>query len=315
MKAAAVATTLPDGSEGTWNDSFRIDNRPVVPGHWQSASRLTVSSGYFGALHIPLTEGRVFSGSDGLNTTPVVMVSQNFAARYFPGASALGHKIRMGVDRNGNEPEATIVGVVGNVQYLWVDRSAEPAIYFDDTQQPQAGARYVVVTDDPIALAPAVRKTLAALDPTLPLDMVQTYSEYLHDAMVGLINAVVNLDIDAAIALLLAAIGIFGVMANLVGERRREIGVRLTLGAKREDVLRLFLRKAAILTGIGLAIGLPMAVALARLAANLLYGVRAGDFTVFVTTTVAIAGIALLAAYVPARRAANIDPMVALRNE
>jgi putative ABC transport system permease protein len=315
VKAVAVATTLPDGSEGTWNDSFRIDNRPMVPGHWQTASRLTVSASYLNALHIPLVEGRVFSGSDSLNTNPVVMVSRNFAQRYFPGTSPLGHKIRMGVDRNGDEPEATIVGVVGNVQYLWVNPSPDPAIYSDEAQQPQAGARYAVVTGDPLALAQTVRKTLAGLDPMLPLDAVQTYTQYLHDSMVGLINAAVNLVIDAAIALLLAAIGIFGVMANLVGERRREIGIRLTMGAERGDVLRLFLRKAGILTGIGLAIGVPMAVGLARLAANLLYGVRAGDIAVFGTTTVAITGIALLAAYVPARRAALVEPVEALRNE
>jgi putative ABC transport system permease protein len=315
VKAAAVATTLPDGSEGAWNDSFRIDNHPVVPGHWQTAARLTVSSGYFSALHIPVAAGRVFSGSDGLNTTPVALVSQNFAARYFPGTSPLGHKIRMGVDRNGNEPEATIVGVIANVQYLWVDPSPEPAIYFDEAQQPQDGARYAVVADDPLALAPLVRKTLAGLDPTVPLNMVQTYEQYLHDSMVGMINAAANLSIDAAIALLLAAIGIFGVMANLVGERRREIGVRLTMGAARGDVLRMFMKKAAVLTGIGFVIGIPLAAGLARLAANLLYGVRAGNVGIFVTTTVAIAGIALLAAYLPARWAAHVEPSEALRGE
>lgn len=315
VKAAAVTTTLPDGSEGTWNDSFRIDDRPVVPGHWQTASRLAVSAGYFSALHIPVVAGRVFSGSDGLNTTPVAIVSRNFAERYFPGASPLGHKIQMGVDRNGSEPEATIVGVAGNVQYLWINSSPEPAIYFDAAQRPQDGARYAVVTDDALALAATVRKTLAGLDPMVPLNMMQTYAQYLHDSMVGLINAAVNLAIDAAIALLLAAIGIFGVMANLVGERRREIGVRLTMGADRRDVLRMFLRKAAILTGIGLTIGVPLAVALAMAAANLLYGVRALDIGVFVTATVAIAGIALLAAYFPARRASLVEPVEALRNE
>jgi len=276
---------------------------------------LTVSAGYLNALHIPLVAGRGFSGSDGLNTTPVVMVSQNFAQRYFPGTSPLGHKIQMGVDRNGDEPEATIVGVVANTQYLWINPSPERAIYFDEAQQPQDGARYAVVADDPLTLAPTVRKTLAVLDATVPLDMVQTYEQYLHDAMTGMINAAVNLDIDAAIALLLAAVGIFGVMANLVGERKREIGVRLTLGADRGDVLRLFLRKAAILTGIGLAIGVPLAGGLARMWASLLYGVHAADFTVFITTIVAIAAIALLSAYFPARRAALVQPVEALRNE
>ena len=315
VKAAAVTTALPDGNEGAWNDSFRIDDRPVVPGHWQTASRLTVSAGYFNSLHIPVVDGREFGSSDGLNTTPVAIVSRNFAQHYFPGTSPLGHKVRMGVDRNGDEPEATIVGVVANAQYLWFDPAPEPAIYFDEAQQPQNGARYAVVANDPLALAPMVRKTLAGLDSTVPLNMMQTYEQYLHDAMTGMINAAVNLAIDAAIALLLAAIGIFAVMANLVGERRREIGVRLTMGADRRDVLRMFLRKAGFLTGIGIAIGLPLAVVLARMAASLLYGVHSADVVVFGTTVVAIAGIALLAAYIPARRAALVEPVEALRNE
>ena len=137
----------------------------------------------------------------------------------------------------------------------------------------------------------------------------------MHETFVGLMQAAWMLVVDAAIALLLASIGIFGVMANLVGERRREIGVRLTMGASRQDVLRMILRRAAILTGIGLAIGIPLAAALARGVANLLFGVRPGDIAVFASTTLAIAGIALVAAYLPARRATHVDPVESLRSE
>lgn len=316
VKAAAVTTTLPEGNEGIWEDDYRIDNRPVERGKPETASRLTVSAGYFDALHIRLDYGRGFNSSDGLNTTPVAIVSSKFAAQNFPGASPLGHRIRMGVARNGKEPQATIVGVADDVQYFWVNPTVEPAVYFDAAQLPQDSMIYAVVTGgDPLTIAPAVRRALAGMDRTLPLDAMQTYAGYLHEALVGLLYVVVMLGADAVIALLLAAIGIFGVMATVVGERRREIGVRLTMGASREKVLRMFLRRAAILTGVGLVIGIPMAAGLARLVANLLYGVRSGDLTVFGITTFAIAGIALLAAYIPARRAAQLDPMESLRNE
>ena len=316
VKAAVVTTTLPDGNDGAWEDDYRIDNRAVEPGRPEIASRLTVSAGYFDALRISLVDGRAFNSSDGLNATPVAIVSRKFAARNFPGVSALGHHIRMGVARNGKEPEAMIVGVAEDVQYLWVDPSPEAAIYFDAAQLPPEGVRYAVVTrGDPLTVAPAVRRALAGMDRTLPLDAMQTYAGYLHEALVGLMYVVVMLGADAVIALLLAGIGIFGVMATIVGERRREIGVRLTMGASREDVLRMFLRRAAILTGVGLVIGIPAAAGLARMVANLLYGVHPGDIAVFATTAIAISGIVLLAAYFPARRATQVDPVESLRSE
>ena len=316
VKNAVITTALPQGGDGTWDDSFRIDNRPVVPGQIQNAARLTVSNGYFNALHIPVIAGRAFTESDGLNATPVGIVSRKFAQLYFPGTSPLGHKIRLGANRDTNNPVVTIVGIADDVQYQWTDDSAEPAIYLNASQIPSDDAKYAVLTEgDPLAVASAVRRQLAAIDPALPLDAMQTYAEYVRESLIGLTNAVSMLAVDAAIALLLAAIGIFGVMANLVGERRREIGVRLTMGATRHDVLRMILRRAAILTGIGLAIGIPLAAALARGVANLLYGVRPGDVAVFASTIVAIAGIALLAAYVPARRAAHVDPVESLRSE
>lgn len=316
VKAAVVTTTLPEGNDGAWQDDVRIDNQPPVPGKNQYGSRLTVSAGFFSALHVPVVAGRAFSESDGPNTTPVAMVSQKFAEEYFPGTSPLGHKIQMGVARHSGEPVVTIVGVAGDVRYLWLDSAPEAAVYFDAAQLPQAGMRYAVVTaGDPLTVAPAVRRALAEMDPTLPLDAMQTYAGYLHEALTGLTYVAAMLGVDAAIALLLAGIGIFGVMATLVGERRREIGVRLTMGASREDVLRLFLRRAGILTGIGLAIGVVAAAGLARMAANLLFGVRPDDLAVFLVTSVSIAGIALLAAYLPVRRAAEIDPVESLRSE
>jgi putative ABC transport system permease protein len=160
-----------------------------------------------------------------------------------------------------------------------------------------------------------VRKAMAAMDPSLPLDNVMTWNQSMREELVGLMYVAAMLGIDALIALLLAAIGIFGVMASLVGERTREMGVRLAMGARRGDVLGIVLRRASWLTGAGIAVGLVLAFALAHLAANLLPGVRPDDPVVFVTITVAVAAIALGSSWIPARRAASIDPMKALRSE
>ena len=316
VKSVDLTTGLPYGNDGTWVDDFQIENRSLVPGQFQGAVRLAVSDGFLNAMQIPIIAGRAFSENDGFTSTPVAVVSQKFAQQYFPGTSPLGHRIRMGAARQSNDPWVTIVGVAGDVRYDWTNENADPAVYLNTAQLPPDGATYVVATDgSPLALADAVRKSLAAMDATLPLDEVQTYAGYLRDALTGLMYVASMLGVDAAIALLLAAIGIFGVMANLVGERHREIGLRLTLGARREDVVRMFLRRAGLLTAMGIAAGVVMAAGIARLAANLLYGVRPGDLTVFVTTSVAIAGIALLASWLPVRTASSIDPVQALRDE
>ena len=186
----------------------------------------------------------------------------------------------------------------------------------DAAQVPPSDATYAVMTvGDPLALAAPARKALAALDPALPLDVVMTYAKFLHELLTGLMYTAAMLGIDALFALLLAAMGIFGVMANLVGERTREIGVRLAMGARRGSVLGMILRRATWLTLAGIAFGLVLAFALAHLVASLLRGVRSDDPVVFASITAIIAAIALASSWIPARRAARIDPMVALRDE
>jgi predicted lysophospholipase L1 biosynthesis ABC-type transport system permease subunit len=222
----------------------------------------------------------------------------------------------MGNPDSTHEPWLTIVGVALETSYSTWDDTQQPAVYLDVAQAPALRETYAVTTNgDPMAVAPAVRKAMAGLDATLPLDVMMTYRQYLNGLLTGLIYAAATLVIDALIALLLAAIGIFGVMANLVGERTREIGVRLALGARREDVLRMILRRASWLTGAGMCAGLLMAYGLARLVANLLRGVRPDDPGVFAAITATVATIALVASWIPARRAAAVDPMVALRDE
>jgi putative ABC transport system permease protein len=316
VKNAEVTSALPHSDFG-WLDDCQIENRPLAPGKFQSALRLTVSPGYFASFNIPRISGRGFTHDDGPGSQPVAIVSRQFAARYFPGESPLGHRIRMGGKPKDQTPWLTIVGVVDETNYYLFLRGVDSgAVYLSTAQMPVADAIYSVITNgDPLSIAPTVRKALAQVDPVLPLDGVETYAQYMHEKLIGLAYVAVMLATDAVIALLLAAIGIFGVMANMVGERTREIGVRLAMGAQREDVLRMIMRRATILTATGLGMGLLIAVGLAHGVANLLYGVSPNDPVVFGGITTAIATVALVSSWIPARRAARIDPMVALRDE
>jgi len=315
VESAEVTAALPHSDDG-WVDDALIENHPLAPGQSRTALRLPVSAGYFGAFHVGLVSGRLFSSSDDLRSQPVAVVSRSFAAHYFPGEEPLGKHIRMGTAGAGQTPWLTIVGVVDETTYaLWLkDRPA--AVYMNVAQVPPDGIKYAIKTSgDPLNLAPATRKTLAALDPTLPLDLLETYATYTHEELTGMFYIAALLGFDAFIALLLAAIGIFGVMANLVGERTREIGVRLALGAQRRDVLRMILVRAVWLTGTGILTGLVLAFALAHGVANLLYEVSPNDPVIFAGITATIATIALFASWLPARRAALTDPMAALRDD
>jgi putative ABC transport system permease protein len=310
---AELTSALPYDDNG-WVRDVDLENRPTAPGKLQSALHLPVSSGYFGALRIPLMSGRGFDSGDTLESRPVAIVSERFVAQYFPAESPLGHRIRMG-GQNSTEPWLTIVGVAKETNYsLWT--APQAAVYMNTAQIPPAATEYMVVTNgNPMALASAVRQTLAGIDPLLPLDTMESYAQLLRDNLTGLIYAASMLAFDALFALLLAAIGIFGVMAALVGERTREIGLRLAMGATRSNVLGMILRRAGVLTALGLSAGLVLAFALAQGAASLLRGVRPDDPLVFLTIPAAIALIAIGTSWIPAWRAASVDPMITLREE
>ncbi len=316
VQHAEVTTALPHSDFG-WMNDLQIENRPLAPGKIQSALRLPVSSGYFSALNIPMISGRGFTQDDSVGAQPVAIVSRQFAARYFPGQTPLGRRIRMGSGSRNQTPWLTIVGVVDETNYfLFLPGADSGAVYLSAAQMPPAEATYSVITSgDPMSIAATARKALAQIDPALPLDGLETYAEYMREKLIGLAYVAVMLGTDALIALLLAAIGIFGVMANMVGERTREIGVRLAMGARREDVLRMILRRATWITATGLGVGLLLASGLAHGVANLLYGVSPNDLVVFSVIPVTIAIIALGSSWIPARRAARIDPMVALHDE
>ncbi len=316
----AVLTTTPPLSDMQRLDDCQIENRPLIPGKFQSALRIQVSPGYFASFGIPMAagipSGRLFNRDDDLLSQPVAIVSRGFVTRYFPGENPLGRRIRMGAGRADQTPWMRIAGVVEETDYSFFLNVHAPAVYMDTAQMPPAAATFALTTKgDPLALAPAARKALAGLDPALPLDEVKTYAQIMREHTTGMKWFAENLGADGLIALLLAGIGIFGVMANLVAERTREIGVRLAMGARREDVLRMILRRAAWLTGTGLAIGLALAVAMAYGLGSVLSFVHPNDPVMFGGITAAVAAIAVWASWLPARRAARIDPMVALRDE
>jgi putative ABC transport system permease protein len=311
---AELTTALPN-TDGGWLRDCEIENRPLMPGKFQTALYLPVSEGYLGALRIPIVAGRGFTRSDSLESVPVAVVSQRFAAQYFPDEDPIGHRVRMGGSES-TEPWFRIVGVAQETSYSLWEVMPHAAVYTSAIQTAPASTGYSVITKgDPMAVAQQARRVLAAIDPTLPLNAVETYEDRVHLNLTGLMYASAMLAVDGLIALLLAAIGIFGVMANMVGERTREIGVRLAMGATRENVMGMILRRASWLTATGLGLGLAAAFVLARLLANLLRGVRPHDAVVFTSISVVIAIVALAASWLPARRAAAVDPMEALRAE
>ena len=315
VSAANLTTAFPYNGAGVWWQDFVIEHQPTQPGEFRSTQRITITPDYLASMHVPLLTGRALSASDGANTLPVAVVSQKFVDSYFHGRNPIGQRVLLGKGEAAT-PWVTIVGVVGDVVTLWVDRTPQPAVYLSHAQFPVADSSYAVRTSgDPLAVAAAVRHAIGRVDAELPVDNLESYDTYLHEALIGLSYVVVMMAVNAGIALILSAIGIFGVMANTVTERTHEIGIRLALGADRARIERMVIRRGLILAGIGLALGLPLAIGLAHAVASLIYGVGAGDKVIFTLTSLAIVVVSFVATWLPARRAAGVEPMTALRSE
>ena len=310
---AAMTTALPYDDSG-WLRDVEIAKRPANAGRFESAYYMPISGGYFDALGIPVVAGRPFNSNDSLSSQPVAIVSERFVREYFPAGNPLGQHIRMG--RDSQEPWLTIVGVAKETDYSLWDPTIHAAVYVSSTQAAPASTLFLLTTDgDPMVLARSAHEAIAHLDRLLPVDAMETYTGLLRDNLTGLIYVAAMLGFDATFALFLAAIGIFAVMSNLVMERRREIGVRLALGADRENVLNLILARAGRLIVVGLASGLGFALLLASGLRNLLQGVKPNDPVVFAGVAGMIAAVALFSSWLPARRAVQDDPMAALREE
>jgi putative ABC transport system permease protein len=314
VKAASIATMVPFGDGGITN-RLRIEGMPAQPGEVRFINSEIVDANYFQTMNIPLREGRLFSGQDGADAPRVAVISQRLARRYWPNQSPLGKHIQEGSE-DSKKPWATIVGVVGDVRYEWVEREDHPALYFPYRQASRQFSFIAVRTEgDPMASVAAVRAGIAAVDPDQPVFEVKTMTRVISESVVGLSYVATIMAVLGAIALVLAAVGVYGVMAYAVSERTHEIGVRMALGAQPREVLRLVLSRGFVLTSLGILIGLPLSFMLANLLASIIFGVGANDPLVFSGISVFLAGIALAACYIPARRAMHVDPMVALRYE
>jgi predicted permease len=287
-----------------------------LPGQIRITDFRSVSPGYFSTMAIPLVEGRDVAWSDTSDGQPVIVVSQAMARTYWPHQNALGKRIK--ASRSGaNAPWLTVVGVVGNVQHVDLINQPRPTMYFPASQDHGTGDTvrdWVLKTPaDPAALAASVRSAIWAVDSALPITHIQTMDKLRTAATAQEQFNLLLVGLFAALALVLAAVGLYGVTAYAVAQRTRELGIRLALGAQPGDVLRIVLGQGARLVAIGLAIGTLASLALTRLMTTLLFGIGSRDPITFGSVGVLLAIVSLLACYIPARRAMRVDPVDALR--
>ena len=320
IEAASIAMSLPPNLLELTNP-FHIEGKPDAPGQPAPAvGEIPVGTDYFATLGIPLFRGRLFSDQDRSPATHVLVINENMARRYFPDRDPVGTRVQTGeYDPKGDW--YTIVGVVGNVKYEGLGEKDQPTMYvpyFDSGWCPWfTREMYVVVrsASDPEKVVSALQSAALSLDNQLALAHVRTMNQLLHESVAGSRFRAVLFGVFATIALVLAMIGIYGVMAYSVSQRTHEIGIRVALGAHRMSILRTILREGAGLALLGVATGFVVALALSRALAGLLFGVHAADPVTFVAVSALLFVVALAACYVPARRAMRVDPIVALRYE
>jgi putative ABC transport system permease protein len=327
VQASAMSIALPP--EGSPDLPFRIEGRELKGDARFHGDEdwICVSSEYFRALSIPLMRGRVFDLRDGAGSTPVVIISAALAKKYWPDGDPIGQQmtIAKGLGPEFEDPTRQIVGVVGDVRQNGLDQPAPPVIYVPDAQVSDALTRlgtsivpfsWIVRTaSNPIGLTAAIQKEVLTVDPLLAISRVKTLDEVVATSIAAQNFNMLLLTIFGTIALLLAAIGIYGLMSYSVEQSAHDIGVRLALGADRRDIMSLVVGRGMRLAGAGLVVGLVAAYGLTRVLGRLLFGVRASDPATYAAVAVALGCVALLACYLPARRAMALDPIIVLRQE
>jgi len=295
--------------------SFQIEGRaPYKPGQEATSDYTVTGADYFRTMSIPLMQGRLFTDQDGTNSPQVIVVSNAFVKRYFPNENPIGRRI---IFDGKDEKPREIIGVVGDVRRNGLDVDVEPEMYVSHIQNPERRLNLMIRTEarDASQIAQAARAEVKAFDPNQIIWRTRTLDELLGTSVAPRRFNMLLLGIFAGVALALAAVGLYGVMSYSVSWRTHEIGIRMALGAKRADVLRLVVRQGMTMTLIGLAIGLAGAFLLSRVMVGLLYGVSHNDPLTFAGVSIVLLGVALLACLIPARRATRVDPIVALRTE
>lgn len=318
VEAAAVTNKLPLD----WQF-----NMPVIfpdkPDQMQSVQVRIISSDYFRVMKIDGRQGRVFNEGDNSSAPPVAVVNEAFARRFFDGQNTLAQKLSVG--RGTDEPVRQVIGIVGDIKQQGLDRPSPPMVF---VPLPQVSNRLmatvrvftsvhfvVKTTVEPLSLIPGVKREVAALDATLPLSRISTMEEVAARSIASRRFNMLLVGLFALLGLLLAAVGIYGVMSYAVTQSTREIGIRMALGAQRSSVLKLIAGRGMILSVIGMALGIAASVALTRLMESLLFGVSPSDLKTFVLYSILLVGVALVACLIPAYRATKVDPTVALRYE
>ncbi len=314
VQSVAVAGNLPFTYNG---DSMGIAVEGIPdppPDQWPDVIWRTVGPGYFNTMRIPLVRGREFKDGDTLDTTLAVVVSEKTAKHYWPNQDPIGKRLKPGAT-TGESPWRTVIGVVKDVRQN--DFIAEPKMqmYFSYKQVKSLVANALVVRTsvDPLSLAMPVRNAIWSVDKDQPVANIDSMENIVASAVARQRFSMLLLAIFAALALVLAAVGIYGVMSYTVAQQTREIGIRIALGAKRGDVLKMTVKQGLKLVGLGLVIGLPSAFILTRVMSSLLFGISATDPITFLSISLVVLAVALLASYIPALRATKVDPMIALR--
>ncbi|HKP85377.1 MAG TPA: ABC transporter permease [Blastocatellia bacterium] len=315
--SAACITSVPLQWKGGAN-GFIIEGRVRQPGVFWNAIHRQISAGYFQTMGIPLREGRYLDEHDNRQSMPVMVINETMARQYWPGETPLGQ--RLNFDSPDTSPWITIVGVVADVRQMGMDSPVKAEMYIPYRQITShfwyAPRDLVIRTaGDPMDLAAAVREEIRAVDPDQPVANIATMDELLGREVGTRRLGMILVAAFAGLALLLASLGIYGVLSFFVAQQTPEIGIRMALGAERRDILGMVLKKGMGWALLGVAIGAVFAFALTRLMASLLFGVSATDPATFVVIASVLIAVALLACYVPARRATKVDPMVALRYE
>lgn len=295
---------------------FTIEGRPAESERSPVAEFASVSPEHFGALEIPILLGRNFTDSDDHKGLPVALVDQTLARQYWPNGHPIGNRIKPASPMRSTDPWLTIVGVVGDVRTDSLESQGVPHIYLPDFQAPSYDSViYLRTAGDPATLGDAIRREVEAVDPNVPVYAVRTMDDVVARSMAERRFALQILGFFAGVALLLAAIGIYGVMAYTFSQRAHEIGIRMALGAQPRDILRIALSEGMTLVAVGLGSGLVGALILTRFLRSMLYAVTPNDPLTFAALPVLLAAVALLACFIPARRATQVDPLVALRDE
>jgi putative ABC transport system permease protein len=317
IRSASAAFPLPLSADDV-KTTFAVEGQQLKPSELPVTTLHIVDDDYFHALGIPLLAGREFDAHDDVpNAAPVVVISRRLAAQIFPGEDPVGKWIKPNISTGpGDAPQRVVIGVVGDIKAEGLSAPVIAESYVPYAQLPFAPMSVVVRSQgDPQALVPALTKEVQSVDKDLPLLHVKTLDEYVGDSIADTRFQTILLGSFGVLAFVLTAVGLYGVISYTAAHRTREMGVRLALGADRDTILAMIIKSGVLLASTGIAVGLVAALMLTRLIASLLYGVSPSDPLTFVGVPMALITMAVMASYIPARRAARVDPMVALRYE